>query len=147
MSSIDQLLLELNAIRCINLLFVHTDRKEWESVKNCFAAKVLFDMSSMGGGEPAYLSPQQIVDAWEEGLNEIDAIHHQSGNFLVDLEDDQATVYCYGIASHYKANVTGQNTRTFVGSYDFHLVLKDPAWKIDGFKFNLKYIEGNLQLT
>ena len=39
-----------------------------------------------------------------------------------------------------------QNTRTFVGSYDFHLIKNDERWQIDKFKFNLKYIDGNLKL-
>jgi hypothetical protein len=36
-----------------------------------------------------------------------------------------------------------QNNRVFVGSYDFHFLKIGGVWKIDKFKFNLKFIEGN----
>jgi hypothetical protein len=33
----------------------------------------------------------------------------------------------------------------FVGGYDFHL-LQDGEWRIDLFRFNLKFIDGNVEL-
>lgn len=74
------------------------------------------------------------------------AIHHQAGNFLVDIKPHEATVFCYGVAWHYRPNKTNRNTRTFIGSYDIHLMKQDGEWKIDRFKFNLKFIDGNLEL-
>ena len=130
----------------VTRLFVHTDNRDWEKVSDLFAPTVLFDMTSLVGGEPAEMTPQQIVDAWDQGLKPLKAIHHQTGNYLVTLTEDGAQVFCYGIASHYLPNKTNKNTRTFVGSYDIHLVKIDDAWKIDRFKFNLKYLDGNLEL-
>jgi len=65
---------------------------------------------------------------------------------MVKLNDNQAELFCYSIALHYLENPTGENTRTFVGSYDFHLIRQGNDWKIDTFKFNLKYIDGNVDL-
>jgi hypothetical protein len=59
---------------------------------------------------------------------------------------NEAELFCYGIALHYLPNPTNRNTRTFVGSYDFHLLRTHGAWKIDRFKFNLKFIDGNKDL-
>ena len=42
--------------------------------------------------------------------------------------------------------LTGQNSRMFVGSYNFHLIKAGTDWKIDIFKYNLKFIDGNLEL-
>jgi hypothetical protein len=133
-------------INTVNRLFVHTDSRDWQQVKNCFAAEVLFDMTSVVGGEPIALTPDDIVASWNEGLQHLEAIHHQAGNYLVDVNGSEATVFCYGIASHYLPNDTGDNTRTFVGSYDFHLAKNAGVWRIDQFKFNLKYIDGNPNL-
>jgi hypothetical protein len=33
-----------------------------------------------------------------------------------------------------------------VGSYDFHLVRAGGAWRIDLFRFNAKFVDGNLEL-
>ena len=133
-------------IDVINTLFISTDNRDWPSVKKCFSSKVLFDMTSMTGGEPVTLTPQEIVDAWDQGLKALKEIHHQAGNYVVTVHQDAAEAFCYGIASHYLPNKTKQNTRTFVGSYDFHLIKNGEIWQIDQFKFNLKYIDGNPNL-
>jgi hypothetical protein len=146
----DDKLTELTAkdevIGAVNRLFMYTDRRDWERVKGCFADEVHFDVTSMVGGEPTMLTPDDIVAAWDEGLKHLDAIHHQAGNYLVDVAKNEATVFCYGTASHYLPNDTGDNTRTFIGSYDFHLKKDADAWRIDKFKFDLKYIDGNPNL-
>jgi hypothetical protein len=138
---------QADVIRTVNTLFVKTDNRDWEAVKDVFADTVMFDMTSMTGGEPSRLSAQQIVDGWEQGLKPLKAIHHQVGNHLVTVRGSEADAFCYGVASHYLPNPSNQNTRTFVGSYDFHLMRTGGSWKIDRFIFNLKYVEGNLSLT
>lgn len=138
---------QADVIKTINTLFVETDNRNWVAVKATFADTVLFDMTSMAGGQPTRLSSQNIVDAWDQGLKPLRAIHHQAGNFIVSIDGSQAEAFCYGIASHYLPNVSNQNTRTFVGSYNFHLAKHGQAWTIDRFKFNLKYIDGNKELT
>jgi hypothetical protein len=143
---IETLLKKDQIIGVINDLFVGTDNRDWGKVKKCFADKVLFDMTSLAGGSPTAMTPQQIVDAWDQGLKALKAIHHQAGNYSVTVQGHEATAHCYGIAYHYLPNKTNKNTRTFVGSYDFHLTNRDQAWRIDQFKFNLKFIDGNPNL-
>jgi len=128
---------ERGVIEVITNLFVGTDNRDWALVQRCFAPRVLFDMTSMAGAEPATLTPQQITDAWDAELKPIRAVHHQVGNFLVRIQGDEADAFCYGIAYHYRPAQSGRNTRVFVGSYDFHLV----RGKIDSFRFNLKFID------
>jgi len=129
----------------INTLFLATDARDWARVKRCFAPAVTFDMTSLAGGAPQQMSPEQIVSGWQAGLKPIDAIHHQIGNLVVACTGAEATASCYGIAYHYRRTLTGRNTRTFVGSYDFHL-RQDGQWRIDLFRFNLKFVDGNLEL-
>ena len=145
-SELQRLLDREEVVRRVTELFVYTDQRKWDKVINCFTPNVLFDMTSMAGGDPVHLTPQEITAAWDEGLKALQAIHHQVGNFLLTLNGDQAQVFCYGIASHYLENPSGQSTRVFVGSYDFHLIRKQQDWKISTFKFNLKYIDGNKDL-
>ncbi|NUM80880.1 nuclear transport factor 2 family protein [bacterium] len=143
-----QRLTDQNAVMNVtNDLFISTDNRDWDKVRICFADTVLFDMTSLAGGEPARLTPRQITDAWDAGLKELKAIHHQVGNYKISMNGGEADVFCYGIASHYLPNSTNQNTRTFVGSYNFHLRKIGETWRIDQFKFNLKYMDGNMNLT
>jgi len=141
-----QLLAKEDAKQVVNRLFISTDNRDWDAVSRIFAPEVLFDMTSMVGGEPVTLTPKEIVASWEKGLKPLKAIHHQAGNYIVHIRENEADVFCYGIASHYLPNKSNQNTRTFVGSYDFHLVKNEGIWRIDRFKFNLKYIDGNPNL-
>ncbi len=142
-----QNLLEKDEVKeVVNRLFINTDNRDWDTVSQLFASEVLFDMTSMVGGEPVRLTPQEIVASWEKGLKPLKAIHHQAGNYIVTAYQNEADVFCYGIASHYLPNKTNQNTRIFVGSYDFHLIKRGENWQIDKFKFNLKYIDGNPNL-
>jgi hypothetical protein len=142
-----ELLIERNhIIDRVNKLFIATDNRGWAAVKECFTDSVLFDMTSLAGSEPSILSSEDIVGTWDAGLKALKAVHHQSGNFLVEIDDKEANVFCYGIAAHYLPNKTNRNVRTFVGSYDMHLVQYGSDWKIDRFKYNLKYIDGNPDL-
>ena len=130
----------------VNRLFISTDNRDWDAVKEVFASEVLFDMTSMMGGEPVTMTAADIVAAWDKGLKPLKAIHHQTGNYIIDVNQNKADVFCYGIASHYLPNKTDRNTRIFVGSYKFHLLKNGENWQIDQFKFNLKYIDGNPNL-
>jgi len=134
------------AIDVVNHLFVGTDNRDWPAVKECFADRVLFDMTSMAGGQPATMTPQQITDGWEQGLRPLKAIHHQAGNFLVTFGKHEADVFCYAIALHYLPGSPGGDVRRFVGSYELHLVNPEGHWQIDRFRFNLKFIDGNKSL-
>jgi hypothetical protein len=135
-----------DVIDVINRLFISTDLRDWQAVRGCFAASVLFDMSSAGGGPPARLTAQEITDGWDGGLRALKSIHHQAGNYQVTVAGKEATAFCYGIAYHHRPVRSGRNTRTFVGSYDFGLILTADGWKLNAFRFNLKFIDGNLEL-
>jgi hypothetical protein len=65
---------------------------------------------------------------------------------MVEIDGNEADVFCYGIATHYLPNKTNQNTRIFVGSYNLILQKERENWRINKFKYNLKYIDGNSDL-
>lgn len=133
-------------VEVITELFLATDERDWSRVVACFTPQVRFDMSSLTGAKPSTMAATDIVAGWERGLAPLAAVHHQAGNFRVRLRGDEADAFCYAIASHHRPNPTGRNTRVFVGSYDVGLRWVDGRWRIDQFRFNLKYVEGNPEL-
>jgi len=145
-AQLQQLIEKERVKETVNRLFINTDNRDWPKVKSLFASQVLFDMTSMTGGESSTLTSQEIVDGWDKGLKALKSIHHQAGNYIINMDPEGAEVFCYGIALHYLPNKTQQNTRTFVGSYNFHLKKEGDLWLIDQFKYNLKYIDGNPDL-
>jgi hypothetical protein len=133
-------------IEVVNKLFIYTDYQQWDKLlAEVLTDNVHFDMASLGAGEAKTLTAIEITNMWRVGFAGIDAIHHQSGNFLVSFKSDavEADVFCYAIASHFKKAAKQGQTREFVGSYDLHCVLTDKGWRIDSFKYNVKYVSGN----
>jgi len=145
-SGLEMLLERERILDAVNDLFVGTDERDWGRVASALAPRVHFDVSSMTGAAPETLEAAVIIASWTEGLRPLKAVHHQTGNFRVRVMEAGADVFCYGTASHYLPNRSGRNTRVFVGSYDLHLTRPDGAWRIDLFRFHLKYIDGNLDL-
>ncbi len=129
----------------INKLFIATDQKDWETVEQCFAPKVMLDYSSMTGQSASEVTPKQITDSWKSILPGFEYTHHQLGNYIIREEKGQATVFCYGTATHYIEN-DNDNIWTVVGSYDFDLEQKASGWQISKMTFNFKYQSGNAQL-
>lgn len=130
----------------ISNLFIAVDNRNWEQVKAIFDDTVLLDYTSMAGGEPAKLTPEQIINSWKSILPGFDCTHHQLGNFIVDADLEVAKAFCYGTATHFLKNNSTRNIWTVVGSYDFELKLTCANWKITHMKFNFKYMDGNTEL-
>jgi hypothetical protein len=144
---VDLLLEKDRILERTKTLFIATDRKDWPAVIGCFTDRVRFDMTSMTGEPPALVPAVEIASGWKKGLADIPAVHHQIGNELVILDGGTAHVSCYGIALHHNPLAKNGTTRRFVGSYDLDLKKQEEEWKITGFTFHLKFIDGNADLT
>ncbi len=129
----------------VNRLFVATDNRDWSALHRIFADEVVFDMTSLSGGQATTLKAAQITQAWDQGLSGL-VVHHLVGNHIVDVQGNEATVFCYGVATHYLKNPTGNNARTFGGSYEFGLKRAGGSWRVNRFKYNHKYLLGNPDL-
>ena len=127
-------------------MFVATDERDWATLQDCFSNPFTLDMTSMVGGVPAVLTPEQVANAWSEGFKPLDAVHHQIGNMRTTLKSDSAVVRCHGVAFHHRSAARGVKSRVFVGTYDMQLSVASGAWRIGHLLFKLKFIDGNLKL-
>lgn len=133
-------------IEVANKLFIYTDQKDWDKLQNeVFDPEVHFDMSSLGG-EVATKTSKEICNEWNAGFAGIDSVNHLAGNYLVSVDGQSAEIFCYATATHYSEKATQGKTREFVGTYELKLEERDTGWKITAFKYNLKYMNGNLEL-
>jgi hypothetical protein len=145
-ADVRELLDQRDVLDAVVSLFVATDRRDWMGVESCFSERVRFDMTSLAGGAPAEVTPSQIAGGWREGLSAIDHVHHQVGNFQVRVRGDEADVSCHGTAYHHREIAGPENTRTFVGTYEIHLRRGDAGWRIDRFRYDSRFVTGNLGL-
>lgn len=130
-----------------NKLFMYTDAREWHKLEiEVFSPDVWFDMTSAGGGEPKYIPASEICAMWKEGFANLDAVHHQAGHYLISVDANDANIFGYAIALHYRKAAKKGNTRSFVGSYDLKAVRGTKGWRLSQFKYNLKFIDGNSTL-
>jgi hypothetical protein len=135
---------KLELTELANKLFMYTDSRDWQKLLDeVFTEFVDFDMSSAGAGAPKNLRASEICKTWKQGFHGIDAVHHQAGHYLVTINNNEADIYAYATATHYKKSAVKGHIRSFVGSYDLKAISTDQGWRIAGFKYNLKYIDGN----
>lgn len=127
-------------------MFVATDERNWSLLEDCFTSPFTLDMTSMVGGVPTELTPGQVARSWATGFKPLDHVHHQIGNFRTEVDGDSALVKCYGVAFHYRSQAVGLKSRVFVGTYEFNLRAFPDRWRISRMVFNLKFIDGNLEL-
>ena len=130
-----------------NKLFMYTDSRDWQKLLDeVFTEYVDFDMSSAGAGAPKNMKAAEICKAWKQGFHGIDAVHHQAGQYLFNLQGETASIYAYAVAFHYKKAAAKGHSRSFIGSYDLQATSTDHGWRISTFKYNLKFIDGNASL-
>ncbi|MDC8004281.1 nuclear transport factor 2 family protein [Aureisphaera galaxeae] len=130
----------------VTKLFVGSDNRDWNGVEAQFASKVLLDYSSMTGNTAAEVTPKEITTAWKTVLPGFSHTHHQIGNFITKVDEDEAKSSCYGTATHYLEDENG-SLWTVVGSYDFDLKKIENDWKISAMTFHYKYQDGNGKLV
>jgi hypothetical protein len=127
-----------------NKLFMYTDAQQWKRLLGeVFCHEVWFDM---GDGQAKNLHATEICEMWRQGFLDIDAVHHQAGHYLINIEQSNADIYGYAMATHYKKIATKGNTRMYTGSYDLKAIRSDKGWRLSQFKYNLKCIDGNASL-
>jgi len=68
-------------------------------------------MTSLGAEKPDNFTSNQNCKLWEDGINGIDAIHHQAVNYIVEFSGDSSRLKASVIASHYRQTAEIRNTR------------------------------------
>ena len=91
-------------VEVINKLFIYTDMQQWDKLQaEVFTENVSFDMSSIGG-DKATKTSKEICEAWRQGFVGLDAINHLSGNYLIDIKENEADVFAYATAQRLVLN-------------------------------------------
>lgn len=125
---------------------VHADRREWDELAGVFAPSVTLDYTSLNGGEPAVLTPAEIVTAWSGFLGAFDATQHLVTNHLVTAARDSAVCTASFQATHVLANRFGSPLWTLGGDYEFRLVRVEGSWRIAGVVMTVVWADGNKDL-
>lgn len=121
----------------------YADRREWGLLKEVFAERVTLDYTSLNGGEPAELTPDQIIGGWQAVLGALDATQHLIAGHLVTVDGDTAECTANFQAVHRLANPFGSPLWTLGGIYRFGLVRVSDGWRISAVTMTATWADGN----
>lgn len=130
----------------INEIGFHADRRDWQSLTECFAERVLLDYTATEGGDPVKLIPEEIAVSWRGLLSGFHATQHQITNHKITIRGDEADSFSYVTVYHFLPTKSGNDTWTLIGYYGHHLIRTGEGWKVDKMKFTPTVIEGNTDL-
>lgn len=139
-------LLDEQEIRGVaDLLFIHTDAKDWAAARALFVeGPVEVDMSSLVGGGPVRMTAAELFAGFEAGLHEGKASHHMASNYRVTLDGGRAELWAHGYAWNRLAGYHGGSElwETW-GNYRLTFRRTGAGWRLDGFRYHAKLNRGN----
>ena len=122
----------------IHRFFRAVDTRDWDAVTATFADQVTVDYTSLFGGEPETLSPEEITERWRGLLPGFDATMH----FLGPLVEDGDTVQCNVRGYHFLDG----DTWMVAGWYTLEITEPAGQVRIRGIKLQTAYEEGSRAL-
>jgi ketosteroid isomerase-like protein len=122
----------------ISSVSVHSDLKEPTEVYQYYTDDAVMDYTTLfgeeGGKLPVRVQRQRIMEFFPG----FDATHHQTTNFQITIDGDEATSRAQVRATH-----RIDDDRWVVGGTYHHKLRRTPnGWKISYHRFDLAYIEG-----
>lgn len=127
-----------HALNCV-------DKLDWVGYKKCFVeGEVLYDYTSLNGGEPYRGNVDTFIDLVVQTLPGYQATTHQSANHEVSINDKSAVFKSSIIATHYLPNKeTSSDSWQAIGFYEINLQKLSDGWKINQLKFIKSMVLGD----
>ncbi len=119
------------------------DALDWPALGASFAPAIDTDYTSLWGGEPATLSPEELLASWKDLAFGFDATQHLVGPVVVrERRGDEAIAETTVRAYHH---LSGQ-TWMVSGGYVFRMRRTGGEWLIAGITLHTYYQEGDRDL-
>jgi hypothetical protein len=132
---------------CIRFAWCLDDRR-WDDLAALFGTEIDADYTSLLGGEPATVTPDDMVAASHRLLGTIDASQHFVAGHVVTGDSDRAQCRSQVIATHtFAAARLGERIWTAGGSYTMDLARSGDRWQIVGLRFDLIWSTGNHEIV
>ncbi|MEM9217794.1 MAG: nuclear transport factor 2 family protein [Cyanobacteria bacterium P01_F01_bin.150] len=118
------------------------DQGYFEALESLFADHIQTDYTSLFGGEIQGHTPESLMTAWASLLPGFDQTYHDISNIQVNIEGGVAEATADVIASHYLDDQYWQVS----GQYNYQLVRRADAWKVEVMTFTLNHEVGDRAL-
>lgn len=134
-------------ISTVNQYFQSLDRREWGTLRSCFAeGELAIDFTAMFGGEPTSPTADEQVELSRQLSGGFDATQHMMGSQVVAIDGSEATCETSTQVTMFLPNDRGDDLWKGAGFVDFDLVREDEGWHITGITMTGLWEEGNGEL-
>jgi hypothetical protein len=121
------------------------DARDWPALTELFDERVHVDYTSLNGGEPATVTPAELIAGWRPLAEGLDATQHLIANHKVEVEGETATCSAHVLATHRLATVHGDPLWVVGGRYAFRLrrLPEHGQWRICAVTLTTFWATGN----
>lgn len=109
------------------------DRAAYALAEAAFAPEVVIDYTSLWGGEPATMTPAQLMDAWRGIVPGFDATWHELGNVSVTITGDTATATAFVDGRHWIGDALWRP----MGTYHWDVAQIEGEWRVTRMEFDM----------
>jgi len=134
---------EARVISLVSSIPLAVDLADYDLAMRAFAPQITIDYTSLWGGEPQQLTPEELMTAWRGIVPGFDATRHEIADVTVEIDGDKAKASAFVDGRHY----LGDRVWRPVGTYDWQLEKIDDAWKVTKMTFNLTQEIGERSLA
>lgn len=119
------------------------DEKNWAKLREFFATEVDADFTSLDGGEPARISRDEFVGAWETNLFAGKKTFHQRTNHRIEIDGDAAFVTSKAYAFNLIESGDAAGMWEVWGVYTHTLRRSNGGWLVSGMTIDVVHQRGD----
>lgn len=118
-------------VTTVSSILTAVDRAAYDLAEAAFAPEIGIDYASLWGGEPATMTPAELMASWHGIVPGFDATWHELGPVTVEIDGDAATATVFVDGRHWIGNRLWRP----VGDYHWDLVRTDDDWRVTHMEF------------
>ncbi|MGL4239046.1 nuclear transport factor 2 family protein [Tabrizicola sp.] len=118
-------------ISVVSSIPLAVDLAAYDLAEQAFAPEIVIDYTSLWGGEPATMTPADLMTAWRGIVPGFDATWHELSDVQATVTGDTATATAFVDGRHW----IGDQLWRPVGNYNWDLQKIDGEWKVTRMEF------------
>lgn len=126
-------------ISVVSSIPLAVDLAGYDLAEQAFAPSIVIDYTSLWGGEPATMTPAELMTAWRGIVPGFDATWHELSDVTATVNGDTATASAFVDGRHW----IGDQLWRPVGNYHWELAKIDGEWKVTKMTFAMTQEIGN----
>jgi SnoaL-like domain len=126
-------------ISVVSSIPLAVDLAAYDLAEKAFAPKIIIDYTSLWGGQPNTMTPQELMTAWRGIVPGFDATWHELSNIKASVTGSKASATAAVDGRHW----LGEMLWRPVGNYHWDLEKRNGQWKVTRMQFIMTQEIGN----